>query len=75
MRPLYKRIFTLFSTHVKKGPQKAIMGTVTIVLRCYGYPRNVWNSHILGGFVALMFLDGMGTLKSPGISTYSEDVK
>ena len=73
---------------VKKDLQKAILGTVTIVLGCYGYPQNplnthtwwgcdchycccvllvhsnVWNSHIRGGFVPLLFLDGTGTLKT-----------
>ena len=34
---------------LKKGPQTAIMGTVTIVLGCYGYTRNSWNFNIQGG--------------------------
>ncbi len=34
---------------LKKGKQKAIMGTVTIVLWCYGYARNTLNSHKQGG--------------------------
>ena len=73
----------------KKGLQRAIMGTATTTLGCYGYPRNSLNSHIWGWFVGhyfsfmiwvpvqllefqhtvriwwpLLFLDGMGTLKT-----------
>ncbi len=50
MRPVCKHIFTLFPTSVKKGLQKAIMGTATTVLSRYGYPKNSLNSHIWGGF-------------------------
>ena len=38
--------FHIISYLCKKGLQKAIMGTATTVLACYGYLRNSLNSHI-----------------------------
>ncbi len=49
LRPVYKHVFKLFSTHVKKGQQKAILGTATIVLGFYGYHRDSLNSYTQGG--------------------------
>ena len=45
------------------------------VIGCFGYTQNFWHFHIWGGFAALPFLDGTGTLKTSGILTYREDVK
>ena len=47
----------------------------TTVIGCYGYPQNLWNFHIWGGFAALPFLDGTGTFKTLGILAYSDDLK
>ncbi len=75
MRPVHKLIFKLFHTFVKKGLQKAIMGTATTVLGCHGYPRNSLNSHIWVGFdghyCSLMI---WVPSQIPRIPTYREDL-
>ena len=49
--------------------------TATTIIGYYGYPQNFWNFLIWGGFAALPFLNGTGTLKTSGISIYMENVK